>query len=292
MINYMKPIFDRLQDCWDPISEDQLAQLERDVGSRFPSDYRDFLLHFNGGYWSHVVKSRALRPSRTLNEIPISANLGCVDDDRFTSDDIRSDKAAYADRIPDSFVPIMDAMGDPVCIDLAPEGYGNVYYWDRSDEGVDRGNRANLLANSFGEFIDSLTPYTELETYSEELPTFQAAERGDRQAIIDYLVGRGLCDIRNDRGWTLMMCAAHNSWPRVVDILARVGADPNAVDNDGWTPLHHAVWGQSLDSVKHLLLAGADTSYRDSEGRNLAQIAKDLHHYRIYYHLAPYMPYP
>jgi ankyrin repeat protein len=169
--------------------------------------------------------------------------------------------------------------------------YGKIYFWDRDNEGEEE-NLVYLVADNFMEFLSSLEPDSELDRFDEELPTFQAAERGDRHAITEYVVGRGLCDVRNAKGWTLMMCAAHNSWPKVVDILARAGADPNAVDDEGWTPLHHAVWGQSLDSVKHLLLAGADTSYRDSEGRNLAQIAKELHHYRIYYHLAPYMPYP
>jgi hypothetical protein len=291
MIDYVKPIFDRLQDCWDPIGEDQLAQLERDLGVRFPPDYRDFLLHFNGGYWSHLVASRVVRPSRFVDDVVVTSSFGIVTDERFGADDLRNNAEVFSGRIPETFVPIAHCWGDLVCIDVGSDDYGKVFYWNRYHEGSDL-NLVYLISNAFAEFIDSLTPYTELEVYEEELPTFQAAERGDRHAITDYLVRRGLCDTRNAKGWTLMMCAAHNSWPKVVDILARVGADPNAVDDEGWTPLHHAVWGQSLDSVKHLILAGADTSYRDSEGRNLAQIAQDLHHYRIYYHLAPYMPYP
>jgi hypothetical protein len=36
----------------------------------------------------------------------------------------------------------------------------------------------------------------------------------------------------------------------------------------------------------------ARTDYRDAWGRNLAQIAKDEHYHRVYYHLAPCMAYP
>ena len=117
-------------------------------------------------------------------------------------------------------------------------------------------------------------------------------ERGERNVVLEYLFEPGKPDIRNAKGWTLLMCAARNSWPKIVDMPIKSGADPNALDPDGWSPLHHAVWSQSLDSVKHLLAVEADTDYRDSQGRNLAQVAKEDHRYRLYYHLAPYMPYP
>jgi ankyrin repeat protein len=88
------------------------------------------------------------------------------------------------------------------------------------------------------------------------------------------------------------MCAARNSWPRFVEMLLKVGANPNAVDAEGSTPMAHAVLGQSLDSIKLLLEFRARTDYRDPQGRNLAQIAKHEHYHRICYHLAPYMAYP
>ena len=77
------------------------------------------------------------------------------------------------------------------------------------------------------------------------------------------------------------MCAARTSWPRTVEDLLKIGWDPNVVDEAGRTPLYHAVWGQSLDSVKHLLRFEARTDYRDAQGHNLAEIAKDEHYHRI-----------
>jgi hypothetical protein len=290
-MDFARPIFDRLQDCWDPIADDQFAKLEADLGVRYPRPYRDFLLRFNAGDWSHRVSFRVRQPSLWVNQIHPVNNLGIIPDEGLDYADIRRTVRAFQGRMPEGFVPIMSDGSNPICMATDEKHNGKIYLWDRDNEGVEE-DLVYLVADNFTEFVSSLEPDSELERFDEEIPAFQAAERGDRHAITEYLIGRGLCDIRNAKGWTLMMCAAHNSWPRVVDILARAGADPNAVDDEGWTPLHHAVWGQSLDSVKHLLLAGADTSYRDSEGRNLAQIAKELHHYRIYYHLAPYMPYP
>lgn len=285
------PIFDRLQDCWDPISEEQLCQLEDALEADLPDDYREFLLRFNVGDWSHLVMSRVLHPGRFVDDILLSWTYGIISDDCFTGSDILHNVEVFSGRVPDTFVPIMLASGDIVCIDLGEEDYGKIFYWNRYHEGSDL-NLVYLIADSFTEFLLTLRPYTELETWSEELPAFQAVERGDRKAVLKYLIGRGKADIRNAKGWTLLMCAARNSWPRIVEMLYNGGANPNALDPDGWSPLHHAVWGQSLDSVKHLLAGEADTDYRDSRGLNLAQIAKDLGYDRLYYHLAPYMPYP
>jgi hypothetical protein len=289
-MDYTLLIFDRLQDCWDPISEEQLCALEDALQADLPDDYRQFLLRFNAGQWSHVVKGRYRDSHSAGDGVGITANQGIISDDRFMADDIVHWTEVYSGRIPETFVTIMDAGGDPVCMDLGEEDYGKIYYWDRSHEGTPR-KRARLLGESFSDFLLSLRPEADLPV-RERLPAFQAVEQGDRQAVLDYLTDRGKPDLRNARGWTLLMCAARNSWPKIVDILLRAGADPNARDSDGWCPLHHAVWVGSLDTVKHLLAAEADTSYRDVEGRNLAQLAKDEYHHRLYYHLQPYMPYP
>ena len=126
---YHAPIFDRLQDCWNPISEDQLGQLEDALKADFPDDYRHFLLHFDAGEWSHAIKARVLEPNQFLDDVAITSTYGIISDDRFTGDDIQNTVGAYSDDIPDTFVPIMDAMGAPVCMDLGEENYGKVYYW-------------------------------------------------------------------------------------------------------------------------------------------------------------------
>ncbi len=73
---------------------------------------------------------------------------------------------------------------------------------------------------------------------------------------------------RNDRGWTLLACAAHYGYPRVAKLLLEHGADPHARDHEGKTPLHHAAQS-SLDCVKLLLAAGADIKARDHEGHGV-----------------------
>jgi hypothetical protein len=55
-------------------------------------------------------------------------------------------------------------------------------------------------------------------------------------------------------GHTLLMSAAYSNEPRLVELLLRHGADPNAADDKGWTPLMFAV---ALDET---LAASATTS--------------------------------
>jgi hypothetical protein len=286
------PILDRLQDCWDRISKDQLAQLEADLGVSFPEDYRTFLLKFNAGYWSHRVRARVLHPTWCVHEFVPRYNLGIIPDEEFKYCDMRETVDDFSGRVPNSFLPIMLAEGsNPICMEMGKENSGKIYFWDRDHEGTDD-NLVYLVADSFIEFLSCLTAESALETRREQLPIFQAVERGDREAVTTYLISGGEFDVRNERGWTLLMCAARNSWPRFVEMLLKVGADPNAVDPEGCTPMAHAVLGQSLDSIKLLLEFEARADYRDPRGRNLAQIAKDEHYHRIYYHLAPYMAYP
>ena len=277
------PILDHLQDSFDPITQADIGQLEMDLGVEFPSEYRDFLLAFNAGYWRHdVVACRVRNPDYWVDEIRPDMSLGIIPDDRFLILDIRSNCATYCGRVRDDLIPIMHSLAHPIFMATSPQEYGTIYVWDQQTR-EDAGDNLFLLSDSFGEFLRSLYAVEDDEFHVEKLPVFQAVERGMELEVRAYLADGGKVDCRNAKDQTLLMCAARNSWPRLVRLLLENGGNPNAIDGERLSPLYHAIWGQSNDSVKLLLAAGADSHSCDPQGRNLAQYARESHHYRQQY---------
>lgn len=78
----------------------------------------------------------------------------------------------------------------------------------------------------------------------------------------------------HDGEWrTLLHVPGHKANPDMVALLIRAGADPDARDAKGWTPLHWAVeynevdFRPSVQVVAALIAGGADVNARDAEGR-------------------------
>lgn len=73
---------------------------------------------------------------------------------------------------------------------------------------------------------------------------------------------------------------------RIVQILLRAGADPNAPQRGGFTPLHGAAHRGDADLVDLLLAQGADPRLASDDGRLAAQLAIDAGHQAIAARLA------
>ena len=106
--------------------------------------------------------------------------------------------------------------------------------------------------------------------------------------IIDLLIQKtALIDSRSHQGWTPLHIASsshiagyfdrsyYRNWNYVdrgkntsleaINLLIREGANINCQDNNGWTPLHFAVFDNSAEKVSVLLDNGADTNLESKE---------------------------
>jgi len=85
-----------------------------------------------------------------------------------------------------------------------------------------------------------------------------APDEPDLELIVAFLIANGTPVNQADtRGLTALHWAAERS-AEVVRMLFEAGADPHAVDDDGWSALHHAAKYGSAESVRLLLEAGVD----------------------------------
>ena len=66
--------------------------------------------------------------------------------------------------------------------------------------------------------------------------------------------------------WVLHQAAEYTGNPTIVRLVLQAGADPNAPDDDGLTPLHWGAENSNPMVVTHLLDAGADLNARDNDG--------------------------
>jgi ankyrin repeat protein len=94
-----------------------------------------------------------------------------------------------------------------------------------------------------------------------------------RADVVRRLIGLGVdVNARDRRRWTPLQFAARSRTPAVVKLLIDAGAQIDAEDDEGITPLHRSVMGKprNLEAIEQLLAAGART---ESARKYIAAIA-------------------
>lgn len=108
-----------------------------------------------------------------------------------------------------------------------------------------------------------------------EFSIMHAAALAEDPAMITYLAGLGAdVNAKNDEGMTPLHLVLY---PEVAETLLKLGADVNAKSIDDETPLHIQVaeGEQQYDMVKLLLQHGASKTAKDVNGERPYDIARD-----------------
>ncbi len=113
---------------------------------------------------------------------------------------------------------------------------------------------------------ETMAKMTTPEAIAESMKAFKAAA-ASKPAAIGALVEAGADpNARDEDGRTpLYTAASMNAMPEIIAELVKMGADPKTGDNHGWTPLHAAVMSPfaNLDTIAALLKGGADPNAPD-----------------------------
>jgi hypothetical protein len=97
--------------------------------------------------------------------------------------------------------------------------------------------------------------------------------------IASLLIASGAnVNARNDKGMSPLQIAAVKSRIDVVSLLLENGAAINASDNEGRTSLHNAATNGDSEIVELLLKKGANSETKDKYGQTPLQKAIDYHH--------------
>lgn len=144
----------------EQLTEEQINNVERELGRSIPFSYRLFLLEHNGGYPEPSEFSIVDAGTGRTIEVAVRRFFGIgTAEETFNLDYAIS---MFGDRLPHGIFPIArDPGGSLICIATEGPDAGKVYFWDHeeeSDEGeVPTGRNLYLVADDFEGFLDKLS---------------------------------------------------------------------------------------------------------------------------------------
>lgn len=143
----------KIHDSKGTVSEQQLMNLERELGMEIPVEYRKFLRDYNGGY----PQPDGFDFADGSDGSSIDRFLGISDS---KNEDIIEYFNNYKSRIPDGYFPIAKDPGGNLILVKEDSPGSEVYFWDHENEAEDGAspgmNNMHLISLFFNDFINNL----------------------------------------------------------------------------------------------------------------------------------------
>lgn len=242
-----------LQDCYHPLSTLDIEQFETRLGASLPTDYREFLLRYNGGTFHRYVTHG---PSgATVTEL-----YGVETGDYA---DIEYVRAILDDMLGAIYIPIgATGTGGTFCVAVRGRGRGHVDLLRCNDYGP---GRIVTSDSSFKTFWSQLVA-DPTDTSSRTDRFLALVDDGDFEAVARQLAMGQNVNHADMSGETALMVAAAKCHPELVRECIRYGADVNVRNARGAAALHYAARYGSLDSARLLIRANADINCQNDVG--------------------------
>ncbi|MBI2880352.1 MAG: ankyrin repeat domain-containing protein [Candidatus Tectomicrobia bacterium] len=105
-----------------------------------------------------------------------------------------------------------------------------------------------------------------------------AADAGDGASVTRLIIEGANVNAKDNHGWTPLMRAAAAGHTEVVKVLMAAGADVNLKGENGETPLMAAAYYGHTGPLLRLLAGGADVSAKTSDGQTALMMAQKQGH--------------
>jgi hypothetical protein len=142
-----------------PTSNAELDAFEVRTKIKLPSEYRNWLLKYNGGSprpRGFVFDERGKRSEANISWFYAIYGADYEGNVTRLEDEIQTFKIKET-RVPIDLIPIASAsLGNQICLGYQASNLGKVYFWDHERECDGAYDNCYLIANSFNEFIASL----------------------------------------------------------------------------------------------------------------------------------------
>lgn len=136
------------------ISDNVLKAIEEMWEFSLPKDYRNFILHYNGG----TPQNKMFKFKKLEGGSCLTLFFGLIKD--FNNNILLKQKYS-GERVPENCMPISrDVYGNLILLSVKGSDRGKIYFWDHereADEGeIPNYSNLTLIADSFEEFINGL----------------------------------------------------------------------------------------------------------------------------------------